>query len=210
MKATLKRATQVVVATSAAVVLALGGISPANAEVVLGQETFQVTRTSPECLAQLPAGEDPALCTATEDWLFSAEMQYTTPTDPTFAAPIVDSDQAGFEAALTAGSVRYRNFTNTVTGGAYTVQMTGRFYFDGARVWVNTRYRNATGWVNCTTIYASWPTNITNMVERDQGGTSYRTVSCNYNVNWLNPLYQNWFSYAWGVSRTVRANGTTG
>lgn len=186
------------------------GIAPASAVVPIGhqRESFTITTVNQECLAALPAGEDPAVCERTEEWVIEAEMQHITPTDPTRAAPPVDADQSGFEAALAAATVRSRNFSVTIWGGAYSVVMSGRYYYNGTRVWVNTSYSGRAGWLNCDIGYDNFPVTITNMVERDQGGTSARTVSCNYRVNFSAPPGTTWWGYNWAVARTASATGT--
>ena len=190
-----------------AVLLLAGGIP---AQAASSAELSSTTQTGyiQACVDQVKA--DPARSAAAgvsvEDCKVTVKVTTsasTTVTAKDIAADtsLSSTDRSSLMAAAVAGAVQSKNYSQFVTGGAYTVTHGGRFYYDGARAWVGTTYRGAKGSHNCVVNYAALVTIAINSCS-ESGTTTSRSMYYGYTVT------VDFIQYGYSATAVVKSNGT--
>lgn len=107
-------------------------------------------------------------------------------------------------STASAGTVRTRTWAQHTTSGAYVMRQNGRFYYDGARVWVTQSYRGARGFHDCGIDFLLPGWQIHTITRSDTGSNTVRYLNCRWNVvEWPIPITR-----SWDMTATLRPNGT--
>lgn len=115
------------------------------------------------------------VCTFRETMTVSAPS-LVTPTDILEVQDSLSAREFGeLQTAVNAGTVRSKTFRRTYDNLVVAWSQSGRFYYDGSRVWVRSTYRGYTGYHSCTVDRA-----IGYVIERkacdESGSTSKRDL----------------------------------
>jgi hypothetical protein len=197
------------VATAAlSAVLLLAGGAPTQAASPAGPSSATQTGYVQACVDQVKAdlARSAAAGVSVEDCKVTVEVTTSVATAVTVQDIAADkslssADRSSLMAAVVAGAVQSKNYSQFVTGGAYTVTHGGRFYYDGARAWVGTIYRGAQGSHNCVVNYAVGVTIAVNSCS-ESGTTTARSMYYSYTVT------LSFIQYGYSATTVLKSNGT--
>lgn len=203
----MKKYMRVVMAVAVGGALAIAGAIPA------GAANASPAESSADCIAQITAIEsrtgaavDKGVCSLQTASVVLGNAEVATAAiikaDPRLSA----AQKSELLATAAAGSVKTKTYSQFTTSGiTYTVTQNGRFYYDGAKVWVGTTYRGAKGSHSCFVNYAVG-TSIQNNYCSESGTNTVRYMK----YGWTVTLIVKGFPIAYGYSMTANlySNGT--
>jgi hypothetical protein len=202
----MNKLTRVAFAIVAGGALAIGGVIPA------GAASAPPMQFSADCVAQVAAIEAEVSAAVDTDVCSLKTGSVALGTAEIATAAIIKADPSlsanqkrELLATAAAGSVKTKTYSQFTTGGTYTVTQNGRFYYDGAKVWVGTTYRGVQGTHSCFVNY-SVAVSLANDYCSESGTTTTRYMK----YGWTVTLLVKGFPVAYGYSMTANlySNGT--
>jgi hypothetical protein len=113
------------------------------------------------------------------------------------------SDYLALKAAVVAGTVKSRAYSQAINNGTDSETQNGTFYYDGVRAWVTSSYRGVAGSHRCA---VNWTVGYSVALQGcfESGSTSERVLS----QQWLFTPFFNGFPLSWSETYSMHVNAT--
>lgn len=212
---TLKRLSMTLFGLSGVVALSFIAVAPVSAAQqphlnTLESSSSSSTEVVQECVeARRAAAPDSptttADCTVTKTLMAGRAEPVPAELSEDVEQRFKGEDASSLAAAIRAGSVESRAYSQSLTGLAWTATQDGIFYFNGDRAWVSDTYLGYTGTHNCAVNY-SVGFSVSLQSCGESGDYTTRALNQSYYVQPLNaPI-----GWSAGSTTHVYANGGVG